>query len=245
MIYLIDDTYESLLTAIFEVYAAKDFDAQLSRDQTRISLFETRTIAPDHEKANRVLDGIKKRLGSGFVYDLYCLYLADTENSSNIALQYVIAGFKNSKNIRGALQIGAVKDAQALIRRVGLEAHRLKGLVRFRKFSDDPPIFVSDIEPDHNILPLIARHFALRFGNENFVIRDRKRDLAIFCAGGKWSIAALGVDEVQTVLQTTDHIETLWKGYYKHIAIKERKNIRQQLNYMPKRYHKHILETQQ
>jgi probable DNA metabolism protein len=37
--------------------------------------------------------------------------------------------------------------------------------------------------------------------------------------------------------------ETLWKEYFVNVAIKERTNERQQRQFMPMRYRKHMLET--
>ena len=41
----------------------------------------------------------------------------------------------------------------------------------------------------------------------------------------------------------TDEIEDLWKSFYNTIGIKERKNDRCRMNFMPKKYWKYILEV--
>ena len=42
----------------------------------------------------------------------------------------------------------------------------------------------------------------------------------------------------------TDEIEDLWKSFYNTIGIKERKNDKCRMNFMPKKYWKYILEVE-
>ena len=44
--------------------------------------------------------------------------------------------------------------------------------------------------------------------------------------------------------QKEEFIEDLWKNYFKTIAIKERKNLRCQQNFMSKKYWKNIIEME-
>jgi probable DNA metabolism protein len=98
------------------------------------------------------------------------------------------------------------------------------------------------VEPDHDVLELMADHFADRFKNENLIIFDKRRHKAIFCAGGKWYIFAFSPDEIPGFEQEEKRYQILWKAYFEHIAIKERINPRCQKRCMPVRYWKNLTE---
>ena len=65
-----------------------------------------------------------------------------------------------------------------IARKVSFEINRFQGFVRFQETSDG--LLFAAIEPDHDIVSLLAPHFARRFGNQAWVIYDRKRDKGIF-----------------------------------------------------------------
>jgi probable DNA metabolism protein len=67
--------------------------------------------------------------------------------------------------------------------------------VRFSLISKqgDDELFYSKIEPDHDILPVIAPHFADRVSVMKFILHDKKRDKAVFCENREMEILPLGI----------------------------------------------------
>lgn len=47
-----------------------------------------------------------------------------------------------------------------------------------------------------------------------------------------------------TLGKSEEYIESLWKTFHKTIAIKERKNLKTQMNFMPKKYWNNIIEME-
>ncbi|MGF7185673.1 putative DNA metabolism protein [Desulfitispora alkaliphila] len=133
-----------------------------------------------------------------------------------------------------------IHQASSKVRR---EKHRMLGLIRFQQLNNG--IYYSSIEPDHFILPLIASHFANRFSDQRWVIHDLKRNQMLLFDTTSWVIAheaplvELNFSEEETVFQK------LWREYFDHISIKERKNLKLQRNFMPERYWKHLIEKHQ
>ena len=58
------------------------------------------------------------------------------------------------------------------------------------------------------------------------------------------NIYILGGINIKDLDIKTDEIEDLWKSFYNTIGIKERKNDRCRMNFMPKKYWKYILEVE-
>ncbi len=52
--------------------------------------------------------------------------------------------------------------------------------MQFVRFKEIAPLsFYSKIEPDYNILPLIIDHFTERFSDQDFIIHDLNREIAL------------------------------------------------------------------
>ncbi len=150
--------------------------------------------------------------------------------------------FKLGNEIELHLHNEIVMEVVKIVRRVNGESHSMLGFVRFKKIGDNH--YYSAIEPDHNILTLIAPHFSSRFSNENFIIHDLKRNLAIINKNNTWSIDVLTKEDGKVFLNTKDEgeYEALWKNYFNSTSISSRENLKLQRQHMPIRYWKHLTE---
>lgn len=110
---------------------------------------------------------------------------------------------------------------------------------------DGEEVLYARLEPDNDIVELMAPHFADRYKNDPFILHDLRREKAVFAQGGHWYSAALPRDAVSTLAQGEREYRKLWKQYFETIAIKERTNPRCQKQYMPVRYWKHLTELQE
>ena len=65
IVYRYDGSADGMLTCIFEAFARREAPAAiLSPDEPQGSLFETRIVPTDFQKAERVLAGLRKTAGS-------------------------------------------------------------------------------------------------------------------------------------------------------------------------------------
>ena len=127
--------------------------------------------------------------------------------------------------------------------RVGHEIHRLMGLLRFNPGKDG--IWVARCTPDNSVLPVLAEHFTLRFGEVPWAIIDEKRSNALVRLSGEAprygplaSFPFLLSCEVPK-----DQWEDLWRCYHHSINIENRKNPVLQVQLMPRRYWKYLPEV--
>jgi len=133
--------------------------------------------------------------------------------------------------------------------KVTVEIHRLTGLLRF---SPDPEgVYIARCSPDYFILPALAEHFTLRFGQTPWAIIDEKRKLRL--QGGLQSengapakLTAQPSSDLPVAApageENVDSWEELWRLYHRSVNNEARKNPRLQRQFMPERYHKYLPE---
>jgi probable DNA metabolism protein len=123
------------------------------------------------------------------------------------------------------------------------EIHRLAGMLRFSPESDG--VYTARCAPDNFILPMLAEHFTLRFGETPWAIIDEKRGLCLRKTNGNEAILvplSSCLSRAATEKVETDSWEDLWRLYHKSVNNESRKNPRLQRQFMPERYHKYLTE---
>lgn len=242
--FLYDGTFEGLLTTIFYCYTIKDDITIKSSINFTVDLISVpKEIATEEDKFNRVYSSIRDKLSYQTLRNIYYLFLSDIDGFENLTLKYLKLCYRYGDSINQAKNNDIISLVDKYCRRVSLEAHRFTGFVRFQKIDNN--FYYSSIEPDHNVLPIISNHFTKRFSDQNFIIHDLKRNLALFFNQSDYIITELSENEAKDLLlNNNDDIKDLWKVFYKSVNIKERKNLKLQKRQMPKRYWKHLTEIQ-
>ena len=101
-------------------------------------------------------------------------------------------------------------------------------------------ILFSEITPKNHILASLGDHFSNRFPLENWMIYDKtyKEFLVhkmqhdcVLVTGEEINWEAAG-----RITEKEKEYETLWKGFFESISIKERENPRCQRTHLPLRY---------
>jgi hypothetical protein len=168
-------------------------------------------------------------------------------DNKNFSFAKVSSQGRNAAEIaRNNLMDTSVKIVRDASFKVSRETHRLTGLLRFSLGRANVP--VAFCSPDHFILPILAEHFTLRFGDNPWAIVDEKRRLAL--VKNNDSEAELSIFDPDhpwlAGLQNKnrDTWETLWLSYFKAINNESRVNPKVQLSFMPRRYWKYLPEMQ-
>ncbi len=241
MIWLYDGSWDGFLSAVFAVYKRNDPDDML-RAADRLegaSLFETRFVETDPAHADRLTKGML-RLSSELPEACYQAFLSELPGAEEAILATLRTGFEHGKNPLPLLQIPAVKTVAGLSRKVGWETQLFRGIIRFVETEDN--LFVSDIEPEYHILPLLGDHFYARFGDQRLLLRDTRRREAIVSEPKRgWMLIGLP-DGPLPPLPRGGAVEELWRRYFEAIANQSRLNAKLQQKFIPLRYRKHITE---
>ena len=117
----------------------------------------------------------------------------------------------------------------------------MKEFVRFEKVGD---LYFAKIVPEYDVLALVVPHFKNRFSDQQWVLYDPQRAYG-FAYNLKEVFPFTPADKQFGKLPTSlsDGYEMLWKTYFQHINIAERKNSKYQLRNMPKRYWQYLPEV--
>ncbi len=155
--------------------------------------------------------------------------------------RYLSLGLETGRSLDSMLTREPVRSVHGIARRVAREAHKFKGFVRFREVSDG--FLYAAIEPDFDILPLIASHFTTRIGDRPWVIHDLKRAQAAAFDGQTWRLVQ-GIEQKRTPALTDEEqaFTMLWQRYFKHLAIDSRCNPKLQQQHVPLKYRTHLTE---
>jgi probable DNA metabolism protein len=241
--YVFDGSFEGLLTSIYEAYYKTDNPEEIVPEwQFEPNLLtEPVYIKTDEEKSTKVYDAIKNKISISALRAIYNVYLSDLEGSTTLIYNYIRLGFKLGKDVDLHLHNDSVLNLHKIDKKVTYECHRMLGFVRFKSIGT---MFYSSIEPDHNILGLIAPHFATRLPNENWIIHDLKRSLAVFYNTKEWVVTHLSREKSEDFLiaEENEYYESLWSEFFKTIAFEDRINPKLQKKMMPARYWKHLTE---
>lgn len=241
-IYLYDGTLFGFLTIVFHCYATKTLPQRISAKNDYIPNFLDSPIgiSTDFEKAQRVFNGIEKNIGYTSLYTIYYAFLSNEKEKEIALLKYLCDGFKYGPKINNRLTISYIFKVMNMKKRSFGECHRLKGLLRFQEVGNQ--LYYASIHPDNNILEPLAHHFINRLPTQNFIIHDKIRNICLLYHGKEYQILDATHLKIPNISETEQKYQELWKIFFKTIAISERKNPKCQMQCMPKKYWKDLIE---
>ena len=242
IVYIYDGTFPGLLTAIYEAFYQKEKPGQILRewDYGQNLFSQPVYITTNNDKADKVSEAIKKKISFRALIYVYYAYLSEDDNAGTMAYDYLKLGFKMGKYVDGNHSDSTVSKLHEISKKVGREKHRMLGLIRFKLLKKD--IFYASMEPDHNIVTLVAPHFAKRMSDQDWIIHDVKRNTAVVYNQEEWVLTELDSNQALPLGEEECLYQKVWKTYFDKIAIKERKNLKLQKGFMPVRYWKHLVE---
>ena len=248
MYYFYDGTFFGFLTLVYEVFLLGNFDIFILKNYEK-GLFIGQEILTDNEKAKKVYDRLVKNLGKDGFDKIFICFLSEEKGIELHLLNYIKSAIKLGKEIDKHF-LPEVKKIETLYKKVNHEGHKFKGLLRFRKLKDET--YFAIIKPDHNVIPIIKEHFIDRYNDQNFVIYDEKRSIALIFDCNSKKSRVLPIEEFDLRLKDYKNTEllhleeleytNLWKGYFESINIKERENKKLQTQHIPQKYWENLNE---
>lgn len=243
-------SFEGFLCAVFDVYEYKYTDVDIVPEHRhQPSLFAKPHIANfDLSHSDRVWKGLQKKLTKEAQDQLYRAFLSELEGMENTLLQYIQYVFASEVFMEEDYSHTAVLTVFQMAKKVWREKHRMEAFVRFQRTADD--LYFAIIDPDYNVLPLIAEHFQARYADQRWMIYDARRRYGMYYDLQTVSTVQIAFSENvgngKTVAQVYDASEAiyqqLWKQYFKSVNIAARKNTKLHIRQMPRRYWKYLPE---
>lgn len=242
IVYAYDGTFEGFLTSIHEAYYRRENPEDIVPYERIENNFLAKNIyiKTDNEKFAKVYSAIDKKISHEVLRRIYYCYLSEMPKSGRKILEYIRAGFKIGPSVDEHLANDIIREIDNIYKKVTRERHIMLGLLRFKEI--EKGILYATIEPDHNIISLIAPHFARRMRNENWVIHDVKRNIGVLYDGNEWIIRDINIKDSFIIKEDEEEYQNLWKTYFSSISIEGKTNPKLQKRNMPKRYWKHLVE---
>lgn len=248
VVFCCGETLEAILCAVYDAWASrlghKNVRIEL-KDHENMELFcEYREVAECREKAETVIQAIRRRISEEGFKAVYEASLSRDEKRADWIYRFLLLGFYHGKAVMDMLQYEAVYRIFEMRRAVSREAHSYIEFLRFSQMENG--ILAGCIRPKNHVLPLIAPHFSDRLPSENWMIRDDGRKMAaIHPAEASWFLMDLTGKDLEKMMEMSAHereVEGLWRTFFQSVFIEERKNPRCQGNLLPLRYRTYMTE---
>ena len=247
--YIFDGTLQGLLTAVFDFYELKPANVKLvSEKNYQPTLLGTEhLVTSGEEKALRVWNGFEKKAGKTWLITFYTAFLSEQPEAYQDLFNLMRYVFDNPPGAIANFGNPSVLAVSQMARKVSRERHRMKAFIRFQETTDG--IFYAAIEPDFNVLPLIAEFFKNRYACQRWLIYDLKRNYGLFYDLNE--VEEVVLDELpsqspylekEMSSAREDLYQLLWTDYFKSTNIQARKNTKLHLRHVPRRYWKYLTE---
>ncbi|MBU3091976.1 TIGR03915 family putative DNA repair protein [Clostridium sp. CF011] len=238
--YIYDGSFDGFLSVVYGCYYDRIPECIDRVDRyTFDMIYKDKFIETDIIKSNKVSKSILEKISKDALIHVYQAFLSEVQGIELILFKYIQLGFKLGSKVNDFLTDDIVNEVQKYSRKVGFEAHRFLGLVRFQEFKG---ILYAAIEPTYNILELIANHFKARLTNEKWIIHDVKRKTGVVYENHEWILRDLKFEKLESNEKEELFYRNLWKVFHKSVGIQERSNKRLQMQHMPKKYWDNLIE---
>lgn len=229
-VFLYDGTFANLLSLIkYLIDNNIKPDNIYSKDYQSISLFD--------ELIDLKINTKYIHLDKEILSIIYKVFLSVEVNKELIIYYFILNSFKY-KDIILRRNLKCVVRALNISKYVSRETHKFKGFTRFMDFNN---FLYAKINPTNNVLPLLLNYFSNRLKNEYFIIEDVNRNILGIYNKKRYYLVD-GNNYRVNIKKESDYITNLWQVFFKNISIKERTNLRNQMNLMPKKYWQYIIE---
>ena len=242
IVLLYDGTKEGYFSAVYYAYLNKINPADilpLSGSQLNIA-FQYEIVNTDRGNFKKVADKLKS-ISEGALSDIYFALASCDDKKGKIIFEFIRLLLKRGQDAQKMLSLNEVINFNACASRVKLESHRFLGFIRFKQTKNG--LLYAQYHPDNDITAFIMPHFFKRLGKLPFVIHDLKRNRVGISDGKKFYTTFVNSDSAFISLHPDESdCVSLWKNYYDHVCIYQRRNLKQMKNYMPVRYWKNLPE---
>ena len=252
-IFLCEDSTDGIFTGVYDAWASR-----LGHDNVKLALSDNvnfelfaryQEVKADGEKAEKVANTLRERLGSEDYFHIYHATLSKEKDKADSIYRTAVIGLSNKRRgpVMQNLQNPHICKVFELARTTSNEAHRYIQFLRFRELKSG--ILFSEIKPESKVLPLIGEHFSDRFPGENFLVYDETHRIFLAHEAFKqWALVEgeeLNRDQVNEISEKEDQISRLWKGFCRSIAIEERRNLRLQQQFLPLKFRAFMTEMKE
>lgn len=243
-IYFYDGTWQGIMSVYHGIMDGALPDGVMAREKdenAQEDLFSEKIfVAADGYKFTSLKDRFIKAAGRNNYNMMLWAFLSEKRGIEDHILDFMRFVFKNGKSSGSLLSEDKVMHIYSAAQQVRRESHRFKGFIRFEEIK--PNMFYAGIEPDYNIIMLLAPHFKQRLSSQDWIIHDKKRNTAVFYDGSQCLYREVISFDMPDDSKKEKEYKAMWLKYFQAMGIKERKNPRLQMQFVPVKYRKNMIE---
>ena len=250
MTFTYDGSYEGLMSVVFEAYRLEArVERILPEEQYVASLFEAPTyVETNDDRAARVRAGLVRKTSAATDRLLHRAYHTERPDVELRIYRFMRLAFDGAEDPTEHYGNEDVRQLQRYNQQMGREIHRMHAFVRFQKTRDD--LYYAVVQPDFNVLPFLGEHFEARYADQEWIIYDSQRHFGLhydlhhtrYITFDETPARRLESLSREIITDDEPFFQQLWKTYFKHTNIEERKNMKLHLKHVPKRYWKYLVE---
>ena len=241
-VYIYDGGFQGLLTLLQELREsgreAADICAEGGERQGSL-LEEEMRVEADEARAERFSREVRELISPRALRHAFRAYLSEESGAEYHIYRYLWLGWELGEGVDARLGDEHVHAVHAMSRRTGHEAHRMRGLLRFRQLEDG--LYYAPMRTRCDVLCLVAHHFLARMGEQDWMVHDLGREQAALCRSGELDLFPLPGFEPR-LSEGEVACQGMWRDYFRDIAVRERRNPGLQRSFMPMRYWEHLVE---
>ncbi|MDR0531578.1 MAG: TIGR03915 family putative DNA repair protein [Oscillospiraceae bacterium] len=241
-VYQYDGSLEGFYCAVFRAVRQKETPEAIEAFGARqMRLFPPVEIKTVPEQAARVRGGIQNKISPEALELTETVFCSCLEEKELHLLRFLLRGFRGGVDLRQGFSDPELARLLSAKRHLLNEAHLLKGFVRFADYDGH---LAAVITPKNFLLPFIARHFCVRYRNEDFMIFDQTHHVAFLYEQRQPRMVAADRIDFPDYSADEQAFRALWKQFYRTVAIEGRENPRCRMTHMPKRYWANMTEME-
>jgi probable DNA metabolism protein len=175
--------------------------------------------------------------------DIWFALLSDSRGVDMALLMTLAKVWAQGRGAESDLADGHIHAVRRAALRTGAEYNKYLGVTRFK---DAGGLFYAELEPDCDVLTLLAEHFSVRLPDQGWVLHDLRRGKAAVFDTRSWFVTDIEKNIPRRALPVTEEesaYQELWREFYRNTTTCGRLNYKAQRGNMPKKYWKHLVET--
>ena len=250
-LFIYDQTFEGLLTSIYDAIELNIKPDQIDSIKSfQDDLFATKfDIVTDPKKFEKIWNSVKAKSDEQNCQRIFKAYLSEVKGIEIVIYDYIKLTIETPHNVEVNFGEDSVVKINNMQKKVAREAQRVLMFVRFQKTIDN--IYYASFDPKYNVIPLTVSHFRDRFADQKWVIFDTRRKFGYYYDLENVREITIGNEKInfdsgkvdKDIMHVSEQLfQKLWKGYYDSINIKERKNLKVHMQFLPKRFWKFLPE---
>jgi probable DNA metabolism protein len=239
-VYLYDGSFEGFLSVVYQSFYEKKPASKIVKSLKDISLLdEVVEIVTDNIHAQKVHQALQSRFEKRNYNKIFHTFLCDSKDFEKALYDFIVIGFKNQNKLAD-INHPSIYYLEKLEREYFRHLDKMYGFIRFEELEDGS--LYAKIEGKFNILPYLGKHFVKRLDGYDFIIHDTVRALAYVKTKEGGMIHQVADFEAPKLSKDEAKFQKLWKLFFGHVTIKERKNLKLQKNWIPLLYRTYMTE---